>query len=249
MEFLTKYRSLNFNNRSKKSIIKYIVLHYTAMHSDKEAIKHLILKKSKVSCHYLVNKKGHIFDLVDDQFRAWHAGVSFWNGIIDINSYSIGIELDNSGSHLDCEKYTQKQIKSLINLIKLLQKKYRIKKNCILSHSDIAPYRKVDPGKNFPWNKLFINKVSKLFSKSTCKKLLKIEKYFYEKKIKYKKEKIIYMLARIGYDTSLAKKNNKYYKKLIKSYQMHFIRNNVNGVGDKKTYETLINHFNEELTI
>ena len=249
MQFSTKYKSSNFNQRSKKSNIRYIVLHYTAMQSDKEALKYLILPKNKVSCHYLVNKKGQIFNLVNDKFRAWHAGLSFWNGITDMNSYSIGIELDNSGHHLDYENYTLKQINSLLSLLKILQNKYKIKGDCVLSHSDIAPYRKIDPGQKFPWNKISTNQISKLFSKANINKSLKIEKHFHEKKIKYKKDKIIYMLDKIGYDTSLAKKNNKYYVKLIRAYQMHYNRNNVNGLVDLKTYSIMKNHFNEELTI
>ena len=94
MKFINKYISVNFNLRKKGHKIKYIILHYTAIKSDYEAIKHLIDKKNKVSSHFLINKKGKIFSLVDLKKRAWHAGRSFWKGDRDINSNSIGIELD-----------------------------------------------------------------------------------------------------------------------------------------------------------
>ena len=92
MKFITTYKSPNYNLRKKNSNIKFIIIHYTAMYSLKETLKHLCDSKSKVSSHYLISKKGRIYALVDNNKRAWHAGHSFWKGIKDINSTSIGIE-------------------------------------------------------------------------------------------------------------------------------------------------------------
>ena len=125
MKFITTYKSPNYDLRKSKSIIKYIILHYTAMRSLKETIKLLCDKKSKVSAHYLVTKRGKIYKMVDEKNRAWHAGKSCWKGTKDINSYSIGIELENSGHHINFENYTRIQIYQLISLIKHIKKKYK----------------------------------------------------------------------------------------------------------------------------
>ena len=151
MKFINKYKSPNFNKRKKDYSLKYIIIHYTAMQNHQEALEYLCKKNNKVSSHFLIAKSGRVFSLVDIKDRAWHAGISYWRGFSDINSKSIGIELDNSGCLLNFEKYETKQIESLIELIKYILKKYKIKHYEILGHSDIAPYRKIDPGKKFPW--------------------------------------------------------------------------------------------------
>ena len=127
MKFISIYKSPNYNFRKKKAHIKYIIIHYTAMQTDLEALTHLCDKKNKVSSHFFINKVGKIYKLVDPKFRAWHAGISFWKGEKDINSNSIGIEISNSGYHLDFEKYDFGQITSLINLLLYLK---------IINHQD-----------------------------------------------------------------------------------------------------------------
>ena len=93
MKYITKYKSPNYNSRNK-SKIKLIIIHYTALNNSKEAISYLCTKENKVSAHYLISQGGLIYYLVNERFRAWHAGQSYWQNIVDINSYSIGIELD-----------------------------------------------------------------------------------------------------------------------------------------------------------
>ena len=100
MKFIYNHKSPNFNKRKSGSSIKYIIIHYTAIKNSNEAIKHLCYKKNKVSSHFLIDKEGEIFNLVNLKKRAWHAGRSCWLKDFDINSQSIGIELDNSGHHL-----------------------------------------------------------------------------------------------------------------------------------------------------
>ena len=138
-----KFKSKNFDNRKKK--ISFIILHYTETKSLSEAIKLLTSKKRKVSCHFIVDKDGVIYDLVDINFRAWHAGESKWKKSSDINSRSIGIEIVNFGEKSK-DKFTNEQINSLINLIKFLKKKYKIRNNKNLGLSVIAALRKIDPG-------------------------------------------------------------------------------------------------------
>ena len=250
MKFINKYKSVNFNLRKKGHKIKYIILHYTAIKSDYKAIQHLIDKKNKVSSHFLINKKGKIFNLVDLKKRAWHAGQSFWKGDKDINSNSIGIELDNTGHYIRFERYTKNQIDSLIKLLNFLKKKYDINNLNFLGHSDIAPYRKNDPGEKFPWKKLSKNNLGIFPNKLTEKEYLKVKKRLNLNKNKSLNQNVLYMLSNIGYDISqIGKNNRKNFSLLIRAYQMHFRPKVVNGKLDKETLKMIVSHFNQTLTI
>ena len=140
----------SLKNRLKKNI-KFIVIHYTGMQSERVCIEKLINIKSQVSAHYLINREGKITRIVDEKNTAWHAGKSKWKNFINLNDCSIGIELVNKGHQFGYENFSKKQISKLILLCKFLIKKYKIKKANILGHSDIAPLRKKDPGEKFPW--------------------------------------------------------------------------------------------------
>ncbi len=249
MKFIEKYKSPNFDKRKKASFINYIIIHYTAIKSYKQALYHLCERKNKASSHFLISKSGEIFYLVDTMNRAWHAGRSYWKGIIDINSESIGIEMDNSGHHYDFENYTLKQINSLIILLKHVSKKYKINQQNILGHSDIAPYRKIDPGERFPWKKLKKNNLSFFANKLHQNTKNKIEEYL-EKKLhnKNNKSKSLYMLNNIGYDIRAAKSDKKKYYTLIKAYQMHYRQSLVSGKLDVDTYNLILSHYNQMLT-
>ena len=124
------------------------------MQSEIESIKRLQNPRYKVSSHYLINRKGEVIQLVKDRNIAWHAGKSRWKKFNNLNRNSIGIELVNRGHQFGYQKFSKKQIKSLIKLCISLKKKYSIKKENFLGHSDIAPLRKLDPGELFPWKKL-----------------------------------------------------------------------------------------------
>ena len=152
--------SINFDKtaRSLKSIV-YIVYHYTGMVSEKRAIERLINKNSKVSCHYFIRRNGEIINMVPDKFIAWHAGKSCWKNHKNLNDKSIGIEIQNSGHLNKYEKFSIKQVKSLLFLTKILKKKYNIRSKSFLAHSDIAPNRKKDPGEKFPWKYLAKHKI------------------------------------------------------------------------------------------
>ena len=250
MKFINKYKSVNFNLRKKGHKIKYIILHYTAIKSDYEAIQHLIYKQNKVSSHFLINKKGKIFSLVDLKKRAWHAGQSFWKGDKDINSNSIGIELDNTGHYINFERYTKNQIDSLIKLLSFLKKKYDIDNLNFLGHSDISPYRKNDPGEKFPWKKLSKHNLGFFPIKLTEREYIKVKRKFNLINNKSLKQSVLYMLANIGYDISqIGKNNRKNFFLLIRAYQMHFRQKLVNGKLDKETLKMIISHFNQTLTI
>jgi N-acetylmuramoyl-L-alanine amidase len=143
-----KKRLLPFYNE-RKAKIDMIVLHCQS-YGVEDAIN--VFMQREVSAHYLIDEKGEIWNLVDEKYRAWHAGVSFWRGIEDINSHSIGIEL--CSKTMGQKRYSLQQKNSLIFLLETLVKKYDILPYNIVGHSDIAPNRKVDPGKEFFWRDL-----------------------------------------------------------------------------------------------
>jgi N-acetylmuramoyl-L-alanine amidase len=150
--FKTFNYSPNFKIAKRKlNQIKFIIVHYTGMKRESEAIKKLTDIKSKVSCHYLIKNNGEIVVMVPDLYEAWHAGASLWKNYKSLNKHSIGIEISNPGHAHNYKKFSKKQIQSLKRLSQFLIKKYRINKKNILGHSDIAPTRKKDPGEKFPW--------------------------------------------------------------------------------------------------
>jgi N-acetylmuramoyl-L-alanine amidase len=149
-----KKPSPNFGLRSEGTDIEFIILHYTAM-STENSLERLCDPVHEVSCHYLIDPSGICYQLVDDSKRAWHAGKSYWRGYVDLNSRSLGIELVNSGN----ENYPEAQMKSLIRLLKYLIESFNLNPKNVLGHSDIAPSRKLDPGKWFDWKKLSANGV------------------------------------------------------------------------------------------
>ena len=129
-----------------------IVLHYTTEHAVQQALHTLRTANSggPVSAHYLIGADGHIYQLVADPSRAWHAGAGRWGTITDVNSASIGIELDNDGH----SAFAQPQIDSLLRLLSDLSERLRIPRTQIIGHQDLAPTRKDDPGPLFPWSRL-----------------------------------------------------------------------------------------------
>ncbi len=155
VEKMSTNYSPNFDlrKRSKKNI-KYIIFHYTGMKNDKLAINKLTKFNSKVSCHYYISKNGKLIQMVPDLYTAWHAGKSYWKNDKLLNNRSIGIEISNPGHEHHYDSFKSRQLRSLIKISKILIKKYKINKQNILGHSDIAPLRKKDPGEKFPWKYL-----------------------------------------------------------------------------------------------
>jgi N-acetylmuramoyl-L-alanine amidase len=136
----------NFNMRKPN----FVVIHHTAQNSCEQTLKTFTTVKSQVSAHYVICKDGTIHHMLNDYLRAWHGGVAKWGNNTDINSSSIGIEIDNNGF----EPFTDQQISSLLDLLASLKKAYGIPVANFIGHEDIAPGRKVDPSVYFPWKKL-----------------------------------------------------------------------------------------------
>ena len=127
------------------------ILHYTAMRDAETAIFRLCKPEAKVSCHYVICREGRITQLVDEERRAWHAGLGRWGGVADVNSNSIGIELDHPGEG----PFQEAQMAALERLLADLMDRYpAITPERVLGHSDVAVGRKIDPGPDFPWRRL-----------------------------------------------------------------------------------------------
>ena len=241
MKLIHKFKSPNFDER-KNAQISFIIIHYTAITSITNSLLHLCKPENKVSCHYLISQEGQIYNLVKENKRAWHAGESFWNNISDLNSNSVGVELDFSNNQRN-NKFSTEMINALIYLLKKLIAKYKIKKENILGHSDIAPFRKLDPGSKFPWETLYKYNISFNPSKKNILHRININRWFFKNNIINSKKIVIFIFSYLGYDTNKLKHNKNKFCTLLRSYQSHFIQNNVTGKLDKNTIEFMKNHF------
>ena len=230
---LTKNYSFNFSlPKREKKLIKFIVIHYTGMKNESEAIKKLKDHKAKVSTHYFIKDSGDILNMVPNLYEAWHAGRSEWKNFKSLNRYSIGIEINNPGHDYGYKSFSSKQIFSLQKLLKILMKNYHIKPENVLGHSDIAPNRKKDPGEKFPWKVLS--------KKNLCKwhdlNLKDIKKYRNIDLPQREKKIFLNSLYKIGYsknkDFSL-KKSNEY---IVLAFQRRFRQSLVNGIIDKECF-------------
>ena len=232
--------SPNFNStKRRKKEIKFIIFHYTGMKKESSAISRLINIQSEVSSHYLIKRSGEIITLVPDLYIAWHAGKSSWKKYKSLNKNSIGIEITNPGHEFNYKKFSKKQISSLIKLSKFLIKKYKISCNNILGHSDIAPYRKKDPGEKFPWKYLSKNKIG-LWHTLKKKELIKNRNF----KISKIERKLFYNnLFKIGYPKKIPKNINKdrYLKSLSKAFQRRFRPELIGGKTDRECLLISIN--------
>lgn len=151
---MIEHPSPNFGPRVGNGPIDMLVLHYTELETTQVSLERLCDPAAEVSAHYLIDEDGQVFRLVDEQHRAWHAGLSYWRGITDVNSRSIGVELQNRGHDGGLPEFAEPQIHSLIDLCAGILERHPIPPVGILGHSDIAPDRKKDPGEKFPWQRL-----------------------------------------------------------------------------------------------
>ena len=218
--------SPNFDFKKRKSKqIKFLIFHYTGMRKESDAINRLTNIQSEVSSHYLIQRNGAINVMVPDLYVAWHAGKSSWKSFKSLNKNSIGIEISNPGHEHNYINFKKKQIQSILYLSKSLIKKYKIKSSNILGHSDIAPFRKKDPGEKFPWKYLAKLGVGRWHSLSN--KILKKNRM---KKIRINEEKIFYKsLFKIGYSKKILNK-----KTLVSAFQRRYRQDLINGKIDQE---------------
>ena len=223
--------SPNFDPKKRKiKDIKFIIFHYTGMKYESHATNRLVDSKSKVSSHYLIRNDGKIVVLVPDLYIAWHAGVSSWKKYKFLNMNSIGVEISNPGHNFNYKKFSSKQVNSILVLTKYLIKKYKIKPENILGHSDIAPGRKKDPGEKFPWQYLYQKKIG--FWHDLDQKFL-IKKRS-QKTSTTEKKIFVRNLHKIGYSINFKISQIKFIKMITKAFQRRFRQKLINGIIDQE---------------
>lgn len=203
--------SPNFDERTAP--VSILVLHYTGMKDAASAIERLSNPDAKVSCHYLIAEDGTIVRMVPEEKRAWHAGRSYWRGITDLNSHSIGIEIVNPGHEFGYRPFPEAQIDALIPLMQQIMLRYKITRGNVVGHSDIAPTRKEDPGELFPWERLA---KLRLALPSPTKKLMDPQ---------WDDAGFLLALERFGYDVSDG-------PAAIRAFQRRFRPSNLDGIVD-----------------
>jgi len=192
----------------------FVIIHHTAQKSCDQTLRTFTLTRTRVSAHYVVCKNGVVHHMLNDYLRAWQAGASRWGNFSDINSSSIGIEIDNNGY----EPFTVPQITSLLKLLDTLKRKYSIPEANFIGHADVAPGRKVDPNKFFPWQML-AQKGFGLWYDTTG---VTVPPYFNS----------LHALRIIGY-------NIKDTAKAIQSFKLHFIQHDITPVLTKEDKKVL----------
>ena len=220
--------SLNFSKKPRSlRDIRFLIIHYTGMQSARVSMKRLKNTKFKVSCHYFIKRNGIVYRMVDDNKIAWHAGKSKWKDFNNLNKHSIGIEIQNKGHTIKYQNFTKNQISSLIMLLKTLMKKYKIKKENVLGHSDIAPLRKIDPGEKFPWNFLSTKGVAVWYPK------FKIANG--GSKFKIRRRAFFRNIYKIGYRFFNLSKQSKKDRMVIMAFQRRYLPKEISGKITDKT--------------
>jgi N-acetylmuramoyl-L-alanine amidase len=211
--------SPNIEPRLDGKIPRFLILHYTGMASGKAAVDWLCNTASKVSCHYLVDDDGAIVQMVDEDLRAWHAGVGSWQGEIDINSASIGIEIQNEGHAAGSPSFPTIQMQRVAELCRDVMQRHAIPPQNVLAHSDIAPGRKIDPGEQFDWDWLAgqgVGVVVKAAGGGDLMDGMTLQQN----------------LSQLGYGINTT-------TKVKEAFQRHFRRSKVDGVADGETCDVL----------
>ncbi len=142
------------NHDERQTSIDMVVLHYTGMLTGKEAVDRLCDEAARVSAHYVVEEDGLVFSLVPEERRAWHAGVSHWQGLDGVNDVSVGIEIVNPGHEWGYRAFPTLQMDAVLQLVAEICDRWQVPPTRVIGHSDVAPERKEDPGEFFPWQRL-----------------------------------------------------------------------------------------------
>lgn len=232
--------SPNFGPRRDGKSPDAIILHYTAMTSGLAAEERLCNVLAEVSSHYLVHADGRIVQMVPEAARAWHAGRSHWAGEEDMNSRSIGIEIDNPG-HPDGDRsaapapFAEVQIEAVIALCRSILSRWPIPADRILAHSDIAIGRKIDPGEAFPWAQLAANGVGHWVEPSA----IRGGRFLARGETGQPVEALQAMLALYGYHCPITGIFDIGTELAVEAFQRHFRPERIDGVADVSTIETL----------
>jgi len=226
--------SPNFDAR-EGSPVDVVVLHYTGMPEEGAALARLCDPEAKVSSHYVVRESGEIVQLVAEEQRAWHAGVSSWQGQGDINSRSVGIEIANRGHDHGYPDFPDIQVDAVIALACDICARNGIRPERILAHSDIAPDRKRDPGEKFPWARLAAAGVGHFVEPEP----IRGGRFFSVGESGAPIEALQAMLALYGYPLQITGVYDTATEQVVTAFQRHFRPSRVDGIADSSTIATL----------
>ncbi len=227
--------SPNVEVRVGDAPVDVLLLHYTGMENADKACDWLCSASSKVSCHYLVSEEGQITQLVDEDLRAWHAGVSSWSGESDINSRSIGIEIQNKGHAADLPAFPDEQMKAVAALSRDIVRRHAILPSRVLAHSDVAPGRKIDPGERFDWHYLHLNEVGLWVEPAPLIDGAVLQLGDDGAQVAVCQSD----LRRYGYGIAETGFFDAHTQKVVAAFQRHFRPVKVDGIADTSTVETL----------
>ena len=213
-----------------------LILHYTGMSSAAKAIDWLARKESNVSCHYVVDEVGRVTQMVPERLRAWHAGVSYWRGETDINSHSIGIEIQNPGHEHGYPNFPPAQMDGVIALSKDIVKRNHMRADGVLAHSDIAPARKIDPGEKFKWADLAEHGLGAWVRPSPVRAG---DAGFSAGAANESVLEAQTLLAMYGYGLEATGELDPATSKVLRAFQLHFRPRRVDGCLDRSTLATL----------
>lgn len=227
--------SPNFGPRAGASRPDMIILHYTGMKTGEAAEAWLCAPESQVSSHYLVHEDGRIVQMVRESDRAWHAGKSFWRGVTDVNSHSIGIEIANPGHEFGYRGFPGKQIAAVIELCRGIIARHPIVQQRVLGHSDVAPGRKVDPGEKFPWRKLAEAGIGHFVAPARAGGKALLGPGDQGAAL----EELQSMLSLYGYGIDITGVYDEPTSVVVSAFQLHFRPRRVDGLADRSTVDTL----------
>jgi N-acetylmuramoyl-L-alanine amidase len=223
------------NHDARMSRIDILLLHYTGMTTEEEALARLVDPEAKVSSHYFIYEDGRIVQMVPEARRAWHAGAASWKGAIDINSRSIGIEIAKPGPEFGYRDFPHPQIESTIALCRDILARHSIPRERVLAHSDVAPTRKNDPGEKFPWAWLAAEGIGVWVEPAPIVAGRALAKDDHGVKV----EDLQLKLARFGYAAEVTRFYDDQTESLVTAFQRHFRPERVDGLADPSTVETL----------
>jgi N-acetylmuramoyl-L-alanine amidase len=227
--------SPNFGERRGGTRPNALILHYTGMPTAEAALKLLIDPASEVSAHYFVFEDGRIVQLVPESARAWHAGKGHWKGDSDLNSASIGIEIANPGHDGGAPPYPHCQIAATIALARDILSRWKIRRERVLAHSDVAPHRKRDPGEAFPWARLSESGVGHWVRPAPVSG----RPLFRPEEEGPPVRALQAMLALYGYGLELTGVYDRRTRAVVAAFQRHFRPELVDGEADASTVATL----------
>jgi len=227
--------SPNFGPRVGVSRPDMIILHYTGMKTGVAAEAWLCAPESQVSSHYLVHEDGRVVQMVRESDRAWHAGKSFWQGLTDINSHSVGIEIVNPGHEFGYRGFPRRQIDAVIALCRGIIDRHRIAPHRVLAHSDVAPGRKVDPGEKFPWRQLAEAGIGHFVAPARAGGKPVLGQGDKDGAV----ETLQSMLSLYGYGIDINGVFDQPTGVVVAAFQRHFRPRRVDGLADRSTVDTL----------